>query len=165
MNPIISLVDSCMDTARKISFDLHPSILDHFGLIPALEWMIEQFTLRTKIRCRFNLPAILPEFTKTESIVVFRIFQEILTNITRHSRASELDIALSRDSGKVLFVISDNGVGFDTGILKKNASLGLLSMRERALSIDAEFSIESAPGEGTTIILRIKQPGSSIETI
>jgi two-component system sensor histidine kinase UhpB len=164
LNPIISLVDSCIDTARKISFDLHPGILDHFGLIPALEWMIDQFSIRTKIKCRFSLPKILPEFNKTESTVVFRIFQEIFTNITRHSKASKIDIILSQSVGNILFMITDNGIGFDTGTSMKNASLGLLSMKERALSIGAGFSIASEPGKGTTIKLQITQPVTDIKT-
>lgn len=164
LNPIISLVDSCIDTARKISFDLHPGILDHFGLIPALEWMMDQFRIRTKIKCVFNLPQVLPEFSKTESIVVFRIFQEIFTNITRHSKASEIEIKLSQSFGKIIFVITDNGIGFQTATSQKNASLGLLSMKERALSIDARFSIESEPGKGTTVKLQINKPDSEIET-
>ncbi len=163
LNPIISLVDSCIDTSRKISYDLHPGILDHFGLIPALEWMIDQFIIRIKIKCAFSLPKILPEFNKTESTVVFRIFQEIFTNITRHSKATEIEIVLNQSPGKIMFVITDNGIGFDTGTTKKNASLGLLSMKERALSIDAELSIESEPGKGTTIKLQIEQPDSAIK--
>jgi len=163
LNPIISLVDSCIDTARKISLDLHPGILDHFGLIPALEWMIDQFRIRTKIKCVFSLPEVLPEFSKTESTAVFRIFQEIFTNITRHSRASEIEITLSQSVGKIKFVITDNGIGFDTVTSQKNISLGLLSMKERALSIDAVFSIESVPGKGTTIKLQIEQPDSTYE--
>lgn len=161
LNPIISLVDSCIDTARKISFDLHPGILDHFGLIPALEWMIDQFSIRTKIKCVFSLPPTLPEFNKTESTVVFRIFQEIFTNITRHSKANEIEIMLSHTIDNIMFMIKDNGIGFDTNKIQKNTSLGLLSMKERALSIDAVFSIESGHGKGTTITLQIKHPEST----
>jgi len=163
LNPIISLVDSCIDTARKISFDLHPGILDHFGLIPALEWMADQFSIRTKIKCVISLPQILPEFSKTESTVVFRIFQEIFTNITRHSKATGIEIMLSQQDGNIMFIITDNGIGFDTGTIQKNTSLGLLSMKERALSIDAVFSIESVLGMGTTIKLQVKQPESANE--
>lgn len=164
LNPIISLVDSCIDTARKISYDLHPGILDHFGLIPALEWMIDQFRIRTKIKCVFSLPEVLPEFNKTESIVVFRIFQEIFTNITRHSKANETEISLSQSSGKAIFIITDNGIGFNIISSQNNTSLGLLSMKERALSLDAGFSIESVPGKGTTIKLQLNKPDSEFET-
>ena len=164
LNPIISLVDSCIDTSRKISLDLHPGILDHFGLFPALEWMADQFSIRTKIKCTFSLPKILPDFNKTESTVVFRIFQEIFTNITRHSKATEIEIFLNQSPGKIIFEITDNGIGFDTGTTQKNASLGLLSMKERALSIGAELSIESESGKGTIITLQIEQPDSSIKT-
>jgi len=163
LDPVISVVDSCIDTARKISYDLHPGILDHFGLIPALEWMTGQFTIRTKIKCRFILPEILPQFNKSESIVVFRIFQEIFTNITRHSKANEIEINLNNLEGNILFTIIDNGIGFDTHLSQKNPSLGILSMKERAISIGAELSIESEPGKGTVIRLQVNQEGSSDE--
>ena len=165
LDPVISLVDSCIDTARKISYDLHPGILDHFGLVAALEWLTGQFTIRTKIRCRFVLPEALPNFSKSESIVIFRIFQEIFTNITRHSKANEIEISLSAREGEVLFTIMDNGIGFDTRLLQKNPSLGILSMKERAISIGAELAIESEPGKGTIIRLQIRQPTSTNEII
>jgi two-component system sensor histidine kinase UhpB len=161
LEPVISLIDSCIDTARKISYDLHPGILDHFGLIAALEWMVEQFTIRTKIKCRFVLPEVLPDFSKSESIVVFRIFQEIFTNITRHSRANDIEISLKSHEQKVLFTILDDGIGFDTSLTAKNPSLGILSMKERAISIGAVLTIESEPGKGTVIRLQINQDGSS----
>ena len=119
--------------------------------------MIEQFRIRTKIKYLFSLPENLPEFDKTESTVVFRIFQEIFTNIIRHSKASEIKINLTQDTDKIIFIISDNGIGFDTIPSQKISSLGLLSMKERALSIDAQLSIESKPGKGTTIKLVIKR--------
>jgi signal transduction histidine kinase len=165
LDPVISLVDSCIDTARKISYDLHPGILDHFGLVAALEWLTGQFTIRTKIRCRFVLPEALPNFSKSESIVIFRIFQEIFTNITRHSKANEIEISLSAREGEVLFTIMDNGIGFDTRLLQKNPSLGILSMKERAISIGAELSNESEPGKGTIIRLQIRQSTSTNEII
>jgi PAS domain S-box-containing protein len=161
--PVISLVDSCIDTTRKIAYDLHPGILDHFGLIPALEWMIEQFTIRTKINCRFNFSVVLPCFSKTESIVVYRIFQEIFTNISRHSKANEIEISLQEFSGSLQFVINDNGIGFDKELSNLKPSLGMLSMKERAISIGAELSIESEPGKGTIIRLQINQDGSTDE--
>ena len=163
LDPVISLVDSCIDTARKISYDLHPGILDHFGLIPALEWMIEQNTIRTKMKCRFVLPEILPPFNSNESIVVYRIFQEIFTNITRHSKANEIEINLSTLDGNALFTIRDNGIGFDTQRSPKNPSLGILSMKERASSIGAVLTIESEPGRGTVIRLQVTQNGSTNE--
>ena len=70
---------------------------------------------------------------------------------------------MNQSPGKIMFVITDNGIGFDTGTTKQNASLGLLSMKERALSIDAELSIESEPGKGTTIKLQIEQLDSAIK--
>ncbi|MEI6436597.1 MAG: ATP-binding protein, partial [Bacteroidota bacterium] len=84
--------------------------------------------------------------------------------ITRHSKATEIEIVLNQSPGKIMFVITDNGIGFDTGTTQNKASLGLLSMKERALSIDAELSIESEPGQGTTIKLNIEQPDSAINT-
>lgn len=163
LEPVISMVDSCIDTTRKISYDLHPAILDHFGLIPALEWMISQFIIRTKIKCEINLPEEAPQFNKSESIVVFRIFQEIFTNIARHAKAGKIAVSLEQISDKLIFTIADDGIGFNTIILKKSPALGILSMKERAVSIGAELHIDSSPGKGTTIKLLLSQPAYVIE--
>lgn len=150
---MIDMVDSLIDSVRKIATDLRPGILDHLGLFPAIEWQIKQFRLRTKICCCYTLEEAGMTFDKNETSIIFRIMQEILTNITRHSEAKHVDILLTRRDGHFLMEVTDNGVGFDPGESHRMSSLGLIGMKERALSIGGEIQISSHPGEGTTVRL------------
>jgi signal transduction histidine kinase len=86
---------------------------------------------------------------------VFRIFQEALTNIARHAQAKTVFIALKRERNDLILTIEDDGVGFSVNLLEHTQSLGVLGMRERALILGAKFRLESVPGHGTTITLRI----------
>ena len=103
-----------------------------------------------------------------EKIAVFRICQEALTNIARHARAKHVVVNLERERNEAILTISDDGVGFPVNLLEHTQSLGVVGMRERALLLGAEFSLQSSPGNGTTITLRIPlgatattEPGNS----
>jgi two-component system sensor histidine kinase UhpB len=150
---MIDMVDSLIDSVRKIATDLRPGILDHLGLFPAIEWQLKQFRLRTKICCSIILEEGDLTFDKNETTIIFRIMQEILTNITRHSAAKHVKVLLTKKETHFLMQVTDNGVGFKpAGKLHLN-SLGLLGMKERALSIGGEIQIDSQPGKGTTVRL------------
>lgn len=151
---MMSMIDSLIDSVRKIATELRPGILDHLGLFPAIEWQIRQFRLRTKICCVFTLSEVDVAFDKNETTIIYRIFQEILTNITRHSNAKHVKISLTKIEGDFVLKVMDNGVGFQLDDNKTN-SLGLIGMQERALSIGGELQIESTPGKGTTITLKL----------
>lgn len=150
---MIDMVDSLIDSVRRIATDLRPGILDHLGLFPAIEWQIKQFRLRTKICCSYTLEESDMTFDKNETSIVFRIMQEILTNITRHSEAKHVDILLIRKDRDFVMEVKDDGVGFDPGESNRMSSLGLIGMKERALSIGGEIQIISHPGMGTTVRL------------
>ncbi|HET6557291.1 MAG TPA: PAS domain-containing sensor histidine kinase, partial [Prolixibacteraceae bacterium] len=150
---MIDMVDSLIDSVRRIATDLRPGILDHLGLFPAIEWQIKQFRLRTKICCSYTLDEADMTFDKNETTIVFRIMQEILTNITRHSEAKRVNILLTRHNRDFLMQVSDDGVGFDPDESHRMSSLGLIGMKERALSIGGEILISSHPGIGTTVRL------------
>lgn len=150
---MIDMVDSLIDSVRKIATDLRPGILDHLGLFPAIEWQIKQFRLRTKICCTYTLEEADLTFDKNETSIVFRIMQEILTNITRHSEAKHVHVLLTRKNRDFVMEVTDNGVGFDPGESYLLSSLGLIGMKERALSIGGEIQISSHPGKGTTVRL------------
>ncbi len=157
LESLMSMVNSLMDTVRKIASELHPGILDHLGLIPAIEWQTNQFQKRTKILCNFDHNEIDFEFSKKETFIIFRIVQEILTNVIRHSKATKVDISLNKRDGHYLLKVSDNGIGFVFKNDYPQGSFGLLSMRERALSIGGDLHIESEPGKGTAITLSLKR--------
>jgi signal transduction histidine kinase len=133
---------------------LRPAVLDDLGLVPALEWQVRQFQARTNIRCetRFEEPAFMRNEQATS---VFRIFQEILTNVARHSQASKLRIALETRGGEVFLEVKDNGRGMRPEQMADSKSLGLLGMRERASLLGGAVLIDGQPGKGTTVSVRV----------
>ena len=154
---ILLEVDETIQAVRRISTDLRPGILDTLGPVAAIEWAAEEFEARTGIKYRLDL---LPEGLSMEpdrATALFRIFQETLTNVTRHANATELDVRLAKDDGNLLLDVHDNGKGITEEQFSKSTSLGILGMRERALLVGGEFAITGAPGKGTTVLLRIPQ--------
>lgn len=162
IEPMIELVNSGIARVRKIATELRPGILDHFGLIPAIEWLINQFQARTKIECDYFFEQAALNLSKESASNVFRIFQEVFTNIARHSRADKVKVTMTGNDDSVVFTIKDNGVGYSMEKGKEKMSFGILGMKERALSIGAEFSIKSKPESGTEILL-ILFPGKDPE--
>jgi hypothetical protein len=152
-----SMLDFLIDSVRKISTDLRPGILDHLGLCPAIEWQIEQFKKRTSIQCEYSIRDTDIYFEKDVITTIYRILQEILTNIARHSKATRVSISLSQNDGMFLLTVTDNGIGFIVREMLDESSLGLMGMYERALSIGGKLKIESAQGKGTIISLELIQ--------
>jgi signal transduction histidine kinase len=148
------LIDSTVQTVRKIATGLRPEMLDDMGLIAAVGWQAKEFQKRTGIRCRANLP---PEkkFDLDISTGLFRIFQEILTNVARHSRATRVDIELVATDERLELEVTDNGVGIPDAELRGRKSLGLLGMQERALLFGGEVNVSGTPGHGTRVSVKI----------
>jgi len=148
------LIDTTVQTVRKIATGLRPEMLDDMGLIAAVGWQAKEFQKRTGIRCRAKLP---PE-VKLDidvSTTMFRIFQEILTYVARHSRATRVDMELTIAEDKVALEVVDNGVGIADSDLNGKKSLGLLGMHERALLFGGEVKITGTPGHGTRVSVNI----------
>jgi PAS domain S-box-containing protein len=154
MEPILSMVDALIDSVRKIASELRPGILDHLGLFPAIEWQISQFQMRTRIKCHYELDADVI-FDKYETTIIYRILQEILTNVARHSKAENLRISLVRWGALFCMNVMDDGIGFELNNDFYGNSFGLMGMRERAMSIGGELEIESVIGQGTTVTLSL----------
>jgi signal transduction histidine kinase len=149
------LIDTTVQTVRKIATGLRPEMLDDMGLVAAVGWQAKEFQKRTGIRCRAKLP---PETTKLDidvSTTMFRIFQEILTNVARHSRATRVDMELTVSDERVGLDVTDNGVGIADSDLNGKKSLGLLGMHERALLFGGEVKINGTPGHGTRVSVSI----------
>ncbi|HEU4350834.1 MAG TPA: response regulator [Burkholderiales bacterium] len=149
-----ALIDSTVQTVRKIATGLRPEMLDDMGLVAAVAWQAKEFQKRTGIRCRTSVP---PE-TKLDidvSTTMFRIFQEILTNVARHSRATRVDIELAIRESVVSLEVADNGIGIPDSELTARKSLGLLGMQERALLFAGDVSITGSPGHGTRVSVSI----------
>jgi signal transduction histidine kinase len=148
------LIDSSVQTVRKIATGLRPEMLDDMGLVAAIGWQAKDFQKRTGIRCRAKLP---PEskFDLEISTAVFRIFQEILTNVARHARATRVDIELAVTGDQIKLDVVDNGIGIPDTELHGRKSLGLLGMRERALLFGGEVGITGTSGQGTRVSVSI----------
>jgi len=149
------LIDTTVQTVRKIATGLRPEMLDDMGLVAAVAWYAKEFQKRSGIRCRAKLP---PETVKLDvdvSTTMFRIFQEILTNVLRHSRATRVDLELSVNEDWVALDVIDNGVGIAEAELNGKKSLGLLGMHERALLFGGEVKITGTPGHGTRVSVSI----------
>ena len=146
-------IDETIKTIRKITSELRPEILDELGLNTALEWKVNKFFNHTNIRC--NLHNELGELTLTPktAINVYRIIQESLINIAKHSEATEVNIHLKVENKNLIILISDNGKGFDSEKIKQKKSFGLIGMKERAEMIGGTIQIVSEQGKGTLVEL------------
>lgn len=156
-----ALIDQMIGVVRRISTDLRPSVLDDLGLIAALEWQLSEFTSRTEISHEFAATIEYVDMEEDTAIAVFRIFQEALTNVMRHSRATKVAVVLREDERSLfgdenlVLEIRDNGRGITEEEILNPESLGLLGMKERVLAFGGEISIRCEPGGGTTVVLKI----------
>lgn len=148
-------IDDNINLIRNIATRLRPGILDDFGLLAAMEWQAADFDHRTGIQCRVtsNVKAIDLNGDKASSL--FRVFQEALTNVARHSQATSVDVDLKKSRHKLTMRIHDNGIGLDEKKLNGRKSLGILGIRERITLLHGQFIIQGVPGEGTTITISI----------
>ncbi len=161
----IGIVDEALERVRELSIELRPSLLDDLGLGAALRWYVDRYAQRTGIIAEllngFKEDGRLPRELET---ACFRIAQEALTNVARHAQAVSVSVQLEHYRERMLLTIIDDGVGFETDDLRKNASaasaLGLRGMEERALAVGGYIEIDSGSGRGTrvraTFPLRLK---------
>jgi len=152
---IKQIIAATIQCVRKITTELRPGILDDLGLLAAIEWQAMDFQNRMGISCEFlTLPESL-EVDGKRSSSVFRIFQEILTNIARHANATRVFVCLKEEAGSLVLEVKDNGRGITEREVRGGKSFGILGMRERALLLGGEFDIRGAQGQGTTVRVRI----------
>jgi signal transduction histidine kinase len=157
-------IDSTIQTVRRISTELRPGVLDHLGLVAALEWQANEFQTRTGIQCDVHASLgeqLLPQDLNT---TFFRIFQETLTNIIRHAGATQVSVSLEQADGCVVMEVKDNGRGITKADIANTKSMGLLGMRERAALLGGAFRIgRVAQGKGTKVTVEIPLPASTEE--
>ena len=151
----LKLVDDTVKTVRRIATQLRPSILDDLGLISAMEWQSEEFEKRFHISTFFqsNVPTI--DIEPEIATGLFRIFQECLTNVLRHSKAVEVNTSLHLKDDVLSLTITDNGVGFNSDEIENKKTLGLLGMKERTLMMGGNYHIKSKSGEGTSVVISV----------
>ena len=150
-----NLLNSSIKTMKRISTELRPVLLDDIGLEAALEWQAEEFEKRTGIKCKINFCTEVINLDEKRSIALFRIFQETLTNITRHAKATKVKIILEQNANEVKLKVSDNGIGIKPEKMTQPGSFGLIGMRERANYLGGDLIIEGKSQKGTTVTLRI----------
>ncbi|MGD1153191.1 MAG: PAS domain S-box protein [Syntrophales bacterium] len=154
---LIRIVEQMADNVRKTTSYLRPDLLDHLGLVPALEWSIHDFTARrTETEVDFQTLGLKKRLNPKIELALYRLFQECMTNISKHAKATRVEIMLTYSHPRVIFIVRDNGVGHEpskhgTASAKSPGGIGLLSMKERVASLGGSIDIASAPGKGTTI--------------
>ena len=147
------MVDTTTKTVQRISSGLRPKILDTVGLEAAVEWHTREFAKRTSIEVKLQQTVKLPLLDDTTTTGVYRIIQEALTNIARHSGATRAEVALQLNGDELRVEISDNGKGIDQAMIVHPESLGILSMQERARILGGKIVFTSNPGKGTCVVL------------
>jgi two-component system sensor histidine kinase UhpB len=152
------MTETAIQSVQRIAADLRPALLDTLGLSEALEEESQRFEQRSGIKCALQLPPEPSRLSPQASIAVFRVFQEALTNVARHAKATAVDISLSTDKGQVLLRIEDDGQGIQPEAIGDPRSLGLLGMIERASSLGGRVSFEPVTPHGTRVTLQLPLP-------
>jgi signal transduction histidine kinase len=149
------------EDVHALSYRLHPSVLEDLGLEEALQAECARFSRQESIAAELEVRR-LPEPVPIESaLCLYRIAQEALRNVSRHARARAVTVTLHGMEGGVQIAVRDDGTGFDAAAPRHRRGLGLSSMRERAHLLGGELDLESAPGEGTTVVAWVPVPAAS----
>jgi PAS domain S-box-containing protein len=152
------IADSTVESVQRIAADLRPLILDELGLPSAIDWLLESFSANAGVAYELLLPASSLDFSREISTTIFRIIQEALTNVSRHSQATRVVVELKETPASISLKITDDGKGIDPAADAREQSLGLIGMRERAYLLGGDLRIHSRPGAGTSIEVRIPTP-------
>jgi len=150
-------IDATIVTVRGIATELRPGVLDSLGLAAAIEWQSGDFQQRTGVPCQVSIDAIEPPLDPALSTACFRIFQEILTNIMRHAKATQVEVRVKQAEGFLVLTVRDHGRGISEHEINSRA-LGLVGMKERATQVGGEIFFFGLPSQGTTVTLRVPLP-------
>ncbi|MFQ5845600.1 MAG: PAS domain S-box protein [Planctomycetota bacterium] len=152
---MVSRADRTLEAVRRISTRLRPAVLDNLGLEAAIEWEAREFTRRVGIECAVDLRLGRIPVDPDRETAVFRIFQESLTNVARHARATRVEVQLRIDGDELVLVVRDNGRGISEEAASSALSLGFIGMRERAGALDGRVTIQRGAGGGTEVTLAV----------
>jgi signal transduction histidine kinase len=148
-----------MQGMRRLSQDLRPAALDRLGLLPALEWLASDVAQYSGIETRVKVVGTERRLAKEVELVLFRIIQEALKNVWRHSQATQAEVVLEFGEKRLKIAVIDNGKGFDLprtiGDLARYCKLGLAGMQERAQLLGATLTVDSQPGKGSTVTIEV----------
>lgn len=155
LDKMIQMTNEVIHRVQRISSELHPGVLDDLGLNAAIDWYCSEFTERSGIACELFLDEKEPDTQKLQ-LAMFRIIQEALTNVLRHSKADKVSIELIT-SPEFLLTISDNGIGIPAEKIESGKSFGLIGMRQRIAQCGGNIEFKGEPGKGSTIFVQISQ--------
>jgi signal transduction histidine kinase len=154
-----ALLDRTLQAVRDIAMGLRPSMLDDLGLGPALEWQARDFSRRYDVPVTLALDEPLDGLPEHHRTNIFRIVQEALTNCARHARARSVSVTVRRQGSELRLLVADDGVGMDAAQARRG--LGLMGIQERARELSGALTIDSSPGKGTRLLVRIPEPRSA----
>lgn len=154
ISTIIERIDTIIRSVQRITTDLRPEVLDDLGLQEAIEWQASEFEKRSGIKLFFeNNVELIDELSSEQSTAIFRIFQETLTNILRHARATKVNVQINRENNFFILQVHDNGKGITSKEIEHKNSLGIIGMRERSQFLGG--NVEFIRDNGTKVILKI----------
>ena len=157
------LVDNIVRTVRDLALGLRPSMLDDFGLQPALEWHVRDVGRRYGMPVSLRMEGDLERLTEPQRTCVYRVVQEALTNCVRHARAQRIDVTVTESARELYAAVKDNGVGIDPA--RRAVGLGLRGIEERVRELRGTTTITSAAGSGTTVAIRLPLPVRDREAV
>ena len=152
---IVDLIDDTIRSVQGIAMELRPPILDAFGLCEAIAWQADEYEKRYEIQFKLNFPQKHVGLNKDLEVTLFRIFQESVTNVVRHSEASQVDVEVLPENGQLVMRIQDDGIGIQKDKIEDSNSIGLIGIRERVRSWNGEVQFLGADGKGTNVEVRI----------
>jgi PAS domain S-box-containing protein len=153
-----SMVSTGADDVRRISSELRPGALDDLGLAGAIDWQLDQIRSRTDIAFTLSHSEEVSGLDSARSTALFRIFQELITNVVRHAGATKVDVSLRHENGELVLDVVDDGCGMDTDKIDDRHSLGIVGMKERLLPYGGKLHIEGVAGKGTSVRVTMPQP-------
>jgi PAS domain S-box-containing protein len=156
LEPALKLANELIGQVRDLSLELRPAMLDDLGLLAALNWHFDRYTSQVNVKVDFKHSGLEGRrFSSEIETAAYRIVQEAVTNVARHSGADRVGVNVHADESALQIEIKDKGTGFDAESLSVSATAGLSGMRERAIILGGQFKIESAPGVGTVLIAEL----------
>lgn len=155
-----TLIDETIHSVRRIATELRPGVLDSLGLAAAIEWQSMDFEERTGTRCEVKIEVKEAIWDREFSTTCFRIFQETLTNIIRHAKATHVEVRLSQADHELVLTVRDNGRGISKEEIAHTRSIGLIGMRERAAEVGGKVTFLALPGRGTMVTMRVPMPAA-----
>ena len=150
-------LQGALEVRRRVDVatELRPGLLDTVGLLAAIEWQAQEFQVQTGIKCRVKAAVKEALWDQDLNTAFFRIFQEALTNVIRHAKATKVNVRLSAKGRDLVLDVKDNGRGISEAEINSIRSIGLLGMRERAALLGGELQVSGEAGKGTTVRVRI----------